>query len=617
MTEHPHPPPADPGNDPNLIRVYDKYGRQSFVTKETWRTEVLPGTIRTNWDNPDQLYNVIVGALNDGLRADILDAAEHLYKTDPERMRATNLWGIVLMEEGRLDEAEDLLNTYMRQRGESAVMLTNLAQVFAKRGDEARAEHILWHALELDPNESSGFGWYYALHRERGGDEAAIEAWRRIAALPGSWRAQLWLARQALVTRRADEALSLYRICLARLTDPVPTDFLQQMSGDLGKAGLLTDLLQLSEPHFDAAVHGLEVGNNLIKANLDIGRIDAAKRILDQLYALRRPDWQQHLGFWDTEIAKKRIAASAPDANTQFTMTLLTIDGPVWLDRESPAARLFAAKPPDAPRICFLGSSAEIADAGSDIQHQLAEARGRLSRSLPLFLAEQTYFATDASSLALIPWIVQPRAGFIVSGGAWDDQSAADYARRSEARATYAVTTHLICRTEPWGVELRLVRTADGACVGNLRSSVSPARPGTTIIRLSQDMRDLLAAAAGVRSVQFSTLYETPAANGFGHYLLRLEQLLAVRCSGMDSVGPNFLNGEREIVAGNIDLALSCPQNVAVRLVLAQTLHGLKRVRPDVVVEFKDKVAMLRAEHPLVDRAQTAIEEMFETIFAV
>lgn len=354
--------------DPNLIRVYDKYGRQLFVTKEAWRTDVLPGTIQANWDNPDQLYNLIIAALNDGFRAGILEAAKHLYDVDAERLRAANLWGIVLMEEGRLDEAEHVFNAFIRQHGESGVILTNLAKIFAKRGDEAKAERTLWHALEVDPNQSNGLEWYHELNRERGGDEAGIEAWRRVAALPGSWRAQLWLARRALSAQRPDEALSLYRSSLARLPDPVPTDVLQQISGDLGNAGLLAELSQLCEPRFDAVVHGLDAGNNLVKANLDLGRIDAAKRILDQLFALKRPDWQQHLGFWDTEIAKRRLAASAPDTKTQFTRTVLTIDGPVRLDRKSPAASLFAAKPPDAPRICFLGSSAEIADAGQNIE---------------------------------------------------------------------------------------------------------------------------------------------------------------------------------------------------------------------------------------------------------
>ena len=46
--------------------------------KITWRTDVLPGTIRSNWDNLSQLYNVIVAALNDGFRADILKATEQI-----------------------------------------------------------------------------------------------------------------------------------------------------------------------------------------------------------------------------------------------------------------------------------------------------------------------------------------------------------------------------------------------------------------------------------------------------------------------------------------------------------------------------------------------------------
>jgi len=40
---------------------------------------VLPGMLSARWDNPDELYRVIVGTLQDGLPADVADAAEHLY----------------------------------------------------------------------------------------------------------------------------------------------------------------------------------------------------------------------------------------------------------------------------------------------------------------------------------------------------------------------------------------------------------------------------------------------------------------------------------------------------------------------------------------------------------
>src|SRR6185369_8004214 len=118
-----------------------------------------------------------------------------------------------------------------------------------------------------------------------------LEALRRLAELPGSWRAQLWLAREALKSRQLDEALTLYRETLSSAAKPVPGDLLQQMSGDLGNAGHLPELLQLTESHFDCGKHGLQVGNNLIKAHLDLGQLEAARRILDQLYGLKRADW--------------------------------------------------------------------------------------------------------------------------------------------------------------------------------------------------------------------------------------------------------------------------------------------------------------------------------------
>jgi hypothetical protein len=78
--------------------------------------------------------------------------------------------------------------------------------------------------------------------------------------------------------------------------------------------------------------------------------------------------------------------------------------------------------------------------------------------------------------------------------------------------------------------------------------------------------------------------------------LLRLEQLLAVRSSTIDGVRSSFLSGEREIINGNLQLCLACPNNVSTRLMLVQTLSGLKKVRPDILPEFKDKLNLLQKE---------------------
>ena len=137
--------------------------------------------------------------------------------------------------------------------------MTNLAKVYSGQGEQARAERALWRALEVDPNQDNGLLWYATIHRERGGPKAELDAFRRVAALPNSWRPQLWLARHALESKDVPAALSVYNEVLNRLK-PVTADALMQISGDLGNGGLRKELIGICGPLFDAREHGLAGG---------------------------------------------------------------------------------------------------------------------------------------------------------------------------------------------------------------------------------------------------------------------------------------------------------------------------------------------------------------------
>jgi hypothetical protein len=388
------------------------------------------------------------------------------------------------------------------------------------------------------------------------------------------------------------------------------------MSGDLGNAVHLPELLQLTEPHFIANIHGLMVGNNLIKAHVDLRQFDAARRILDQLYAQNRGDWKQRLSYWDTEIAKARIATSSSAQKESIEMAMLTIEGPVWLKPSSPATELFPAKSGDSTIVAFLGCSAEIATNSKRVEQHIADAPGRMSRSLPLFLAEQVEFGSQACVRTLVLWVTSESPGFMVSGGAWKDDDAANYARQGEVKCDYIITTHLNSTAEPWTVELRLIRTIDAKCLGTLSSSFPSAKPEEGIPALAHQLLTLLREQAEVEPIPIPTLYQVPGAPHFAYYLLRLEQLLAVRCAGMDGVKNNFLNGEREIIDGNLQLCLDFPQNVGTRILLAQTLAGMKRVRPDILPEFKDKIALLQKEKSLTEPAQGVVQRIINEVLA-
>lgn len=588
---------------PEGIRAFDQDGREVMVPREEWRTNVLPGMVKEAWDNPDHLYAVILNSISDGFVNDITEAAQHLYETDILPARGACMWGVALIQTGRLDEAERVLAGFGETGGEDGSVLVNLAKVYAARGEGERAETTLWRALEVEPNLDNGLGWYAGLAQERGGEQGARTALERVAAMPASWRAQLWLARAELAGGELGRARALYTEALERAPRPVPPDLLMQMSGDLGGRGHLAELVSFTRPHFVPEVHGLPVGNNLLKALMDTGDLDAAMQVREGLRGLARPDWKGALDFWDAEIARRQAANVSGAPGTEIQIGMLRVDGPVWLPPGSPARRIFGAKATGVPSVTFLGGTAETPSAEGEAHLQLADMLGRMTRSLPLYLAEQTEMRTAAAGRAMVPWAVgrsdtgeQP-SGFVVSGTPWPDETAVQAAGSDPASGSdYVVTVHLDAEVEPWTAELAFVRTSDGVRIGELQAEFAPESPDTGLPRLADEVVELLSALGPASA---AAAYVVPEGAAFGAYLLRLEQLLAVRCASMDGVSTKFLNGEREILSGEAELCMAEPENVAVRLLLVETFGAMERARPEIAAEFRGTFERLIAERPL------------------
>ena len=583
---------------PEGIRAFDQNGREVIVPREEWRTNVLPGMLKEVWDQPEHLYMLILNSLNDGFFGEVADAAKHLYETDSIAARGACMWGIVLMQTGRVDEAEAVLSGFVAEKGEDGSVLVNLAKVYAAKGQQERADATLWRALELEPNLDNGLGWYASIAQERGGEEAATEALERVRLNPASWRAQLWLARGELAQGRLDDAKVLYNEALERAPKPVPGDLLMQMSGDLGGHGLLRELLEFTAPQFVAELHGLAVGNNLIKACLDTGNVDPTEAIVRQLAAFNRPDWKGALDFWLGEIARRRGANGVQQQELQIGM--LRVDGPIWLPANSPAKRLFGTKKSVGPSVTFLGGTAEAPAAEGGDGPAMPDALGRMTRALPLFLAEQVEMRGAASGRAMMPWAVsqgsgQP-SGFVVSGQRWADEMAVQSVSGDPNQSDYVVTVHVDAEVEPWTADLAFVRTSDGVRIGELTREFDAASPEDGIKALATEVLELLGEA---ELLGYELQYEAPDGSAFGSYLLRLEQLLSVRCAGMDGVPPAFLSGEREILAGEVALCRAEPENPAARLLLVETLAGMRGIRPEIAAEFMGSLQELEMERPL------------------
>ncbi len=582
------------------VRAFDQNGREVIVPREQWRTEVLPTMIREAWDTPEQLYAVILNSLQSGFGAELLEGAQRLRETDPIPARGVCILGIVLAQIGRRTEAKQLFEHFTAEQGEDGSVLVNLARLYADEGDQQRADTNLRRALELEPNHDNGLGWYLSQIQQQGGDDAARAALEQLAANPASWRAQLFLARGELAQGNLARARELYAQALERAPKPVPPDLLMQLSGDLGSRGHLVELIEFTAPHFIPELHGLPVGNNLIKALMDTGNLDPAEQVKAALWRVNRPDWKDMLTFWDGELSRQRaarVSGSDPARQQQIQVAMLRVDGPVWLAPGSPARRLFGAKSPSAPTVTFLGGSAETPeDASPEDRQRIGDTLSRMTRALPLFLAEQTDMRTAAQGRAMLPWAVGAASGFLVSGQRWPEATALDATRTPENASDYVVTVHLDAEVEPWTADLTFIRTADGTPIGELSAEFQPDRFEMPLGNLADEVVELLSVLGPATE---PAAYVVPGPERFGSYLMRLEQMLAIRCAGMDGVPPQFLSGENEILAGELELCRNYPENIPARLLLLGSYAALAKLRPDTTATFADQMAALKQNNPL------------------
>jgi tetratricopeptide (TPR) repeat protein len=605
--------------DGEPIKAFDKFGREVLISRRDWIDGVLLGHIKKEWNNPDALAGVLIQAFNDGFFIESEEAAKHLRTIDPNPSRGASLLGIVYLQTARPAEAERVFADYLKNNGEDGIVITNLAKAQAAQGRHAEAEETLWHALELDPNQDNGLGWYEAIHREQDGPAAGLEALRRIAAIPGSWRARLWLARSALEARDLDAALSLYRECLKLAGSPVPTDLLMQMSGDLGNHGHLSEILALAGPHFAVEIHGITVGNNLIKASIDTGHLDSALEIIRKLEACQRPDWREHLGFWENELQKARLQIMAPVPAERVSMTMLQLTGPLWLIADHGTSRIVPPRAPDAPHIVFLGSSFETAHIPSEMKAQPSDGPGRTSRSLPLFLNETVHLNSDARTTTLVPWITNRGGGFGLFGRAPDLAEMAQQARQWTAggdgtqAADFLVGTHLVTRGENWKLQLSLVRSIDGKTLSSHSYDFAEADFRRIADRVTADLLTDLSAEAGIASRTPPAAAQVQAAE-LDHYLFRLEQTLAVRCGTMEGTERGFLSNPAEILDGMIYLCLQNPEHLPSRILLWRVLDGLKNHEPELVKSMGTKVRELQLEHPLAPEFQVLLDQELDSI---
>ncbi len=573
--------PAARGGEERAFRAYDQSGRAYSVGRESWRRDVLLPGLAANHERPDALYELVARAAGDGFAEDVLDSARHLADIDPQPRRGAALLGAILLRLGDVGAALAVLERAIARHGEDVHLLTALARAYEAAGDHAKAQELLWRALQLDPNFESALGWMTALAGERGGRAAMLAAYARAAALPMSWRAPLWLAHQALESGDIEEATRRYAAALGRVS-PAPGGLLLQMCDDLADGAHPELLVRLMQPHFDAARHGLAVAGGLLRAYFDLGLLTEARRLIDELHAQRRPEWDEQLAHWREKIdafGRPEGGQPAPAA-----ITVISFERPLWANDVLGFSALLPAKPSSAPRIHFVCGSGRGDDAAAHT------ALGRLSRALPLFLAEEVYLRTGAKCGFLLPWM--PRSGFVLAGEPWTRAFLAAHPGATDA----LVFMHVDATRAPWLLRISVDAALRGAVELELGFGVQTMAHDAITLRdeMVARLADLLHLA---REPAMPGL-ATPMAEALPAYVIALEQALVPALVARGVAGESLLEREREILDLLFHAAIDGAELLRPRMLFASALAGEMR-RPDIAREYLDRLTLLQRRYPL------------------
>jgi hypothetical protein len=226
----------------------------------------------------------------------------------------------------------------------------------------------------------------------------------------------LLAACEKLQARDLPGALAIYEALLRDAGDRA--DVLVTLSADLGTNGYIGQIVELVAPRYDAERHGPATGINLLQAYLAARNTTAAQHLLDILFALERPELEERLHGFSNALAElieaEKNGALAPPPRTgpdgapaappaPRTIHLASISRPIWAyGLETVPAALPPPKTGRLRRVAFC----QISQLGvADPMERAArpeDAPARLTRGLPLWLAETFYFAPHYAPLAVV-----------------------------------------------------------------------------------------------------------------------------------------------------------------------------------------------------------------------
>ncbi len=268
---------------------------------------------------------------------------------------------------------------------------------------------------------------------------------------------QLAAAREKLMAQDVPGAMAIYEAVLAGAGDRA--DVLVTVSGDLGTAGKVNELIELLAPRYDAQRHGAAAGINLLQAYLVTRNPTAAQHLLDLLFELRRSDLEARLTGFSNALAELFVseteAANAGLPAEGSKISLVSISKPIWFyGLEAMAPHLLPRKEGKRRRLAFAQCALPGLEDAAARAVQPEEPLGRLSRGLPLWFADT--FTAGAGYETVAAVAVTDRKHYALFPMEWVAENVRQLNDSVEGGLDYVVTGALRNRSDDFELSLRI-----------------------------------------------------------------------------------------------------------------------------------------------------------------
>lgn len=501
MSDQSSESPSNPSQEPpSHIDATDAQGRRVRIPREEYRSKVLPQMLKAHENDADRLAAAIMQAVQYGFADDVIAAANRLTVIDKHNLeRALSVLAVVQRDAGELELAESTLNELRQRQPESVAALVGLGLVRDRQGDVAGSEQLLWQALERDCNHPDAVHAYLQLRHRAVGDAGYRQEIEKVMALPGSWRAQLWLAR-LLLNGAGDDAdvESIYRGVFDAAGDDVgvASDALLMAAGDLvqhGRRGLVDALVA---PRFRPGEQHPHIGLALLHHYHGQQRHQEGEQLLHQMHVHYGHLVAQELQPYSAEFDRMRLAQLPPppsaEAAAQAQIQIVRLDRPAWYAGFDDPAWLLPDKASGHKHVMVF---ALAIDGQPQLTPEQQEEIGRTTRATSLWLAEQLWLGSPHRGTAALS--TAGKNGWAVLGRPWPEQQLAAQIPAAERDDTLLVTGQLRIDGERRVIELWVYDCASGQRVGTVTAAGAHAEQGRLLLELMAGMWPLLGGPDG------------------------------------------------------------------------------------------------------------------------